>query len=29
MTGNIKLAGFEIRKIDRKEMTIGLAFDRA
>ena len=25
MTGNIKLAGFEIRKIDRKEMMIGLA----
>ena len=24
MTGNIKLAGFEIRKIDRKEMMIGL-----
>ena len=23
--GNIKLAGFEIRKIDRKEMMIGLA----
>ena len=25
MTGNIKLAGFEIRKIDHKEMMIGLA----
>ena len=25
MTGNIKLAGFEIRKINRKEMMIGLA----
>ena len=25
MTGNIKLAGFEIHKIDRKEMMIGLA----